>query len=243
MHRFLTKLLAFCVYPLGAALAVSAIALGLTFTSWWRIGQVLLGFALGALWIAATPFFANWLSWGLESEFPPVNIETLPQSDVVILLTGGPAARILHALRIYRAGKAPLILISGEMQPWQACAVPAAEPIADRLVGLGVPRSALILETESRNTRENAVNTAAIFKSRGWRNGLLVTSAVHMPRALAAFQKVGLGLVPAATDIEAGPPQFDSFLDFLPDAWALAQATLAIKERIGLFVYHFLGWA
>ena len=156
-----------------------------------RIGLVLLGFALVALWIAATPVFANWLNWRLESQFPPVNVEKLPQSDVVILLGGvgldlyNPANRIMHALQIYRAGKAPLIVYSGGN--------------ADPLVELGVPRSALILETESRNTRENAINTAAIFKAHGWRNGILVTSAAHMPRALAAFQRVGLNVVPAAT--------------------------------------------
>ena len=148
----------------------------------------------------------------------------------------------MDALRIYRAGKAPLIIISGGNQPWQACAIPEAKPIADVLVGLGVPLSAVVLETESRNTRENAVNTAAIFKAQGWRTGLLVTSGAHMPRALAAFQKLGLGLVPAATDIQAGPPEFDSLLDLLPDAGALARTTSAIKEMIGLLVYHWLGW-
>ena len=188
-----------------------------------------------ALWIAATPFFANWLNWRLESEFPPVNVETLPQSDVVILLGGvgldfdNPANRIMHALQIYRAGKAPLIVISGGN--------------ADPLVELGAPRSALILETESRNTRENAVNTAAIFKAHGWQNGLLVTSAIHMPRALAAFQRVGLNVVPAATGIDARLFQSDGSIDLQMNKEALLQTAAAIKEIVGLLVYRCLGWA
>ena len=101
----------------------------------------------------------------------------MPQSDVLILLGGEPTSRILRARRVYRAGKAPLIVIS-------AGPVPEAQLIADLLIELGAPRSALILETESRNTRENAVNTAAIFKEHVWRTGLLVTSGAHMPRAL-----------------------------------------------------------
>ena len=120
---------------------------------------------------------------------------------------------------------------------------PESQLIADLLVELGVPRSALILETGSRTTRENAVNTAAIFKEHGWRNGLLVTSGVHMPRALATFQKVGLSLVPAATDIYAGPPRLDTLLDVVPDAGALARTASAVKEIIGLCVYRFRGWA
>jgi uncharacterized SAM-binding protein YcdF (DUF218 family) len=240
---FLTKLLPLFVYPLGAAILIGAMAFGLSFTSWRRIAQVLLGVALFALWIAATPVCANWLNWRLESQFRPVSVEMLPQSDVVVLLGGGSDSRIMLALQIYRAGKAPLIVISGGNLPWQAAVVPESQRIADFLVELGAPRSALILETESRNTRENAVNTAAIFKERGWRNGLLVTSGDHMPRALAAFQKVGLDVVPAATEIQAGPLQIDSLLDLLPDANTLAWTTSAIKEMIGLCVYHLRGWA
>ena len=240
---FLTKLLPVFVYPLGAAILVGALAFALSFTNWRRIGQVLLGLALLTLWIAATPLCASWLNWQLQSELAPVSVDALPQSDVIVLLGGiGPADRIVDTLRFYRAGKAPLIVISGGNQPWRACAVPEAESISNVLVGLGIPFSALILETQSRNTRENAVNTAAIFKAHGWRIGLLVTSGTHMPRALAAFQKMGISLVPVATNLY-GPPKFVSLLDLLPDANALALTTSAIKEMIGLFVYRFRGWA
>jgi uncharacterized SAM-binding protein YcdF (DUF218 family) len=231
----LIKGLPLFIYPFAAAILVSAASLTLSFTNWWRIGLALLGFALVALWIVATPFFASWLNWRLESECPPVNIETLPQSDAVILLGGAgldldnPANRIMHALQIYRAGKAPLLVISGGD--------------ADPLVELGVPRSALILDTESRNTRENAVNTAAIFKAHGWHNGILVTSAAHMPRALAAFQRVGLSVVPATTGVQSRPPRFDGHLDLQMDNAALRRTTEAIKEMVGLLVYRFLGWA
>jgi len=196
-----------------------------------RIALVLFGSALLALWMAATPFFANWLDWRLESQFPPVKVEKLPLSDVVILLGGvgldlyNPTNRIMHALQIYRAGKAPLIVYSGGN--------------ADPLLELGVPRAALILDTESRNTRENAINTAAIFRAHGWRSGILVTSAAHMPRALAAFQRVGLNVVPAQT----GPMDFDGHLDLHVDNEALRRTTEAIKEMVGLLVYRFLGWA
>jgi uncharacterized SAM-binding protein YcdF (DUF218 family) len=199
------------------------------------IGLALLGLALVALWLAATPFFSSWLNWRLQSEFPPVGIETLPQSDAVILLGGAgldldnPTSRIMHALLIYRAGKAPRIVYSGG----------DAEPLLE----LGVPRAALILDTESRNTRQNAVNTAAIFKAHGWRSGILVTSAAHMPRALAAFQRVGLNVVPATTGVQAGPIQFDARLDLQMDNEALRRTTEAVKEIVGLLVYRCLGWA
>jgi uncharacterized SAM-binding protein YcdF (DUF218 family) len=218
--------------PLGAA---SAIALALSFTKWWRIGLVTIAFGLATIWIVATPSFSNWLNWWLESQFPPVNLETLPQTDAVILLGGSgldlnnPTNRIMQALQIYRAGKAPLIVYSGGN--------------ADPLIELGVPRANLILDAESRNTRENAVNTAAIFKARGWHSGILVTSVAHMPRALAAFQRVGLSVVPATPGVSAGPTKFDSHLNFQMNNGALQRTTEAIKEIVGLLVYRFLGWA
>jgi uncharacterized SAM-binding protein YcdF (DUF218 family) len=153
------------------------------------------------------------------------------------------ADRIIHALRIYRTGKARLILISGGHLPWESVGVPEARLIADFLLELGAPPSALILETRSRTTRENAVNTAAFFKKNGWRRGLPVTSGSHMPRALATFKKVGLAVIPAATDIHAGPARGVSLFGLIPDAKALAATTSAIKEMLGLLVYRCRGWA
>ena len=117
---------------------------------------------------------------------------------MVIILGDAPESRIKHALRIYAAAKAPRILISGGSFPWRNTSMPEAERIANILVELGVPRSSLTLETHSRTTRENAVNTAAIFRQQGWQTGILVTSGFHMPRAFAAFASVGMRVVPAS---------------------------------------------
>jgi uncharacterized SAM-binding protein YcdF (DUF218 family) len=62
-----------------------------------------------------------------------------------------------------------------------------------------------------------------------------------MPRALGAFQRVGLSVVPATTG--AGPTQFDGQLDLQMDNEAFRRTTQAIKEIVGLIVYRFLGWA
>jgi uncharacterized SAM-binding protein YcdF (DUF218 family) len=256
---FLTKFLAFFIYPLGTAIFVGGIALTLTFTRWSAIGQVLLGVSLGSLWIASTPVLANWLNWRLESQFPPMAVEVLPQKEVVVVLGGGAlgqpfpprvaadlgaaADRIIHAMRIYRAGKAPIIVVSAGNLPCSCDIAPEAQLIADFMAELGVPRSAMVLETEGRTTRENATNTAVLFKERGWKTALLVTSGAHMPRALAAFQKAGLDVTPAATDIHAGLVQSVSLRGMLPTVGALAGTTSAIKEMIGLLVYRYRGWA
>jgi uncharacterized SAM-binding protein YcdF (DUF218 family) len=254
---FLTKLLPAFVYPLGAALLGSSAALALSFTRLRGLWRYVLAASILALWIASTPAFSNWFSSQLEAQYPPPPLETLPQADTVVLLGGAlgqplpprttsdlseASDRIIQAWRLYRMGKAPRILISGGNLPWQAAAVPEAELIAELLVELGVPREALVLETASRNTRENALNSAALFARHGWLTGLLVTSGAHMPRALGAFRKAGLDLTPASTDIQAAGPNYQSVLDLLPDAAALAKTTAGVKELIGSIVYTWRGW-
>jgi uncharacterized SAM-binding protein YcdF (DUF218 family) len=145
-------------------------------------------------------------------------------------------------LRLYRAGKSSRIVVTGGNLPWHTSISPEATLIADLLVELGTPAPAIVLETESRNTRENAVNTAAVFEDRGWETGLLVTSGAHMPRARAVFEKVGLDVIPVATDIQVRFPIYDSALDFLPDAEALSRTTSGLKELLGLAVYWQRGW-
>src|SRR5262245_20728192 len=104
-------------FPLGAVTVCGVVALTLSFTKWWPIGAGLFGFAFVVLWIAATPVFANWLNWRLESPFQPANVETLPQSDVAVLLGGASEIQIVRLARIHHDGKAPIIVISGGNPP------------------------------------------------------------------------------------------------------------------------------
>jgi uncharacterized SAM-binding protein YcdF (DUF218 family) len=117
-----------------------------------------------------------------------------------------------------------------------------AAAMRDFLVELGVPATAVVLEERSRNTRENALYTAEVLQAQGIGPVLLVTSALHMPRALATFQAAGVDAIPAATDFEViQRPRV--LLDWLPDAEALAASTRALKEYLGLWVYRHRGWA
>ena len=206
-----------------------------------RLRRALLVLMLSVLWISSTPLFSGWLNWQVASAVLPDACEMQEQSDAVILLGGTPSSRIVHALKLYRAGKAPRIVITGGNSPWDNARASEAQRVAEQLVELGAPRSALVLETESRNTRENAVGVAALFAKRGWENGLLVTSSTHMRRALAAFRKVGLDVSAAPTELP-GAASLRNILDVLPDAEALAKTTFAIRELVGLYVYRYRGW-
>jgi uncharacterized SAM-binding protein YcdF (DUF218 family) len=154
----------------------------------------------------------------------------------------GAADRVWHTARIYHAGRAPRVVASGGNQPWLGGVCSEASAMRDFLVDLGVPAEAVWLEERSRNTRENAVHTAKILEAQGIGPMPLVTSALHMPRALATFRAAGINAIPAPTDFEVEVrPRV--FLDWLPDAEALAASTRALKEYPGLWVYRYRGWA
>ena len=103
---------------------------------------------------------------------------------------GAAADRVWHAAALYRAGKARWVVLSGGSPPGSENVAPEAEAMAEVLRALGVPASAMRLEGRSRNTLENAVLSLALVRQVGARRVLLVTSALHMPRALAVFQAV-----------------------------------------------------
>lgn len=255
---FLDKLLPVFVYPLGAAITLGLAALLLSWTRFRNLGRGLLAAVLVVLWVASTPVFANWLGWQLESQFPVRSVDELPVRDAILLLGGSlapptaPGARptlgeagdrILEAFRLYKAGKAPRILITGGNLPWTFSDPTEADAVARMLEEFGVPRGDLIIEGESRNTRENAVNSTGILRRNGWDTALLVTSAFHMPRAMAVFEKAGVEVTAAPADLRARRPFYRSLLDALPDANALAHTTLTAKELLGLAVYRMRGWA
>lgn len=258
MGLFLSKLAPLFVYPLGAALVIVLLGLIGMWAGWRRTSTLLLSIAIVVLWIAASPSFANWLARTLEAQYPPVAIAELPQADVVIVLAGfaapavsprvslefsGGVDRAIEGARIYRAGKATNVLISGGNLPWQPDAPPEAELIAEFMVELGVPSDAIMVETASRNTRENAVNSAALLAERGWNTVILVTSGTHMPRAKAAFERVGVPTFAASADIQSAGPSGFTVFDLLPDANALASTTASIKEWLGVVAYRAQGWA
>jgi uncharacterized SAM-binding protein YcdF (DUF218 family) len=92
------------------------------------------------------------------------------------------------------------------------------------------------VETESADTRENALFSARILRAEGVTRILLVTHAMHMPRAVAAFERAGLQVVPAPTAFYSRGHQ--SMLGWLPSAAGMDRSYYATHEWIGLLWYR-----
>ena len=241
----LTKSAIALISPLGTALVLGLLAwlLGLLGKRAWALA--LGGLALAWLGFWSLPLASHGLRGLIEADYPPVPVASLPVAPAIVVLGGavspprrpealpdlGAAAdRVWHAARLYRAGKAPLLVLSGGSDP-AISLTSEAEAMRRLVLDLGVPDAALVLEEQSRTTRENAHFTAELLRERGIDRILLVTSALHMRRALGLFAAEGLQVIPAATDHEAR--QVSDWQVWLPDAAALDGSGRALKEWVG----------
>jgi uncharacterized SAM-binding protein YcdF (DUF218 family) len=110
------------------------------------------------------------------------------------------------------------------------------------LVEWGIPDAAIQVEGGSINTRENALFSHQLLARRGIGRIILVTSAIHMPRAAAAFRKAGFDVVAAPADFQTGWGESSAMFRWIPTAGALGGSSRAIREWLGLSVYRLRGW-
>jgi len=200
---------------------------------------------------------AGLLLGSLENREPNRGITAAPQAQAIVVLGGGlintsgppgsvelgsEADRLWLAVELYRAGKSPLILISGG-NVFDTKHLPESALAARVLIEWGIPQVAILTEEQSRDTHQNAVYTQRILAQKGITRILLVTSAFHMPRAASTFRRTGLTVIPIPADYFTGPSDQPLLLSILPTSSALNDSGLAIKEYLGLLVYHLRGWA
>jgi uncharacterized SAM-binding protein YcdF (DUF218 family) len=176
------KLLAAALMPINVILVLGAAALVLAARRRARAAAGAGAAAFLLLLAAATPAVSNAMVASLERQFLPVPPERSASADAIVVLGGCLAPerpprlsaelvessdRLLHAARLYRAGKAPVVLASGGAVPWTSTSRPESEAMAAFLVEWGVLRTAILVDTRSRTTRENAVETERILTARG----------------------------------------------------------------------------
>jgi uncharacterized SAM-binding protein YcdF (DUF218 family) len=147
-------------------------------------------------------------------------------------------------------GATPKATLPSETRPDQTLPTEAAS--ANQLaIWLGVPANRILRSDTPRNTAEEAAAIAQLARQRGWHSLLLVTSATHLPRALATFRRLTpLRIIPVACDYQlparrlyGQPTPASLLLSILPNADALATSTTSLKEHLGLLIYRLRGWS
>jgi uncharacterized SAM-binding protein YcdF (DUF218 family) len=259
---FLSKFLPLFFYPLGFACfaLIVALIIGWKYPRW---GYFPVALALIILLLASNSWLSNYLVKSLEWQNLP--LADLPKSEAIVILGGATKSaltprpmvdvseqgdRLLYAVKLYKDGLAPVIIASGGRIEWKNGGTPEAQDMVELLQLMGIPESVVIPEPNSLNTYENAVNVKQILTEKGINQVLLVTSALHMPRAKLIFQRQNINIIPAPTDFIVSEDDLISLnrntqaflLNILPDAENIAKTTKALKEYLGLFIYRLKGW-
>ena len=149
----------------------------------------------------------------------------------------GSADRFLQGLKLWKQGRTGTLLISGGNGNLQKSNFIEANFAVDQLKQFGVPDSVILLETNSKNTLENARFSKELLKKRELPGPyLLITSAFHMRRAMKTFQSAGIDVIAYPCDFQAGVVRL-KYDDFIPKAEILSMWGMYIKEMIGSVVY------
>ncbi|RZO64056.1 MAG: YdcF family protein [Sandaracinaceae bacterium] len=239
----LTKTLGAMAMPLGLVWCALAgfIALAYWRDRWRELPALCVVFVLFSL--AGSGFVADLLGGSLERAYASDPFAEAP-FDAVIVLGGGTdeaygriqlgasGDRVALGARLYHRGLAPRLVTTGSAIAGfsEHDAAAATERIWREM---GVPAEAIVRLEGARTTSEEAVIHAREIRARGWRRVGLVSSAQHMPRALALFRERGARVVPLAADFRSDAPRWRGFHDLVPRGDAAARIHGACWERVG----------
>jgi len=248
MINFLNKFVGFVANPLIVGMVLVGVGLAFVLRKKIRVSSWVLGVSLMWFWFWSMPIVGGWLCLPLEEDYPVQLAEEMSASNAIVIMGGGVwgttnypyaslkdgADRTWHAARLWKAGKAPIVIPSN---------IDAELCDVRLLVDLGVSRESVVLERQAVNTEENAKFVAKIITARNVESPkiLLVTSACHMKRSLYMFKKYApeIECIPAATDYQALPWVDEPFKwrSLLPSIEAFTHNNSFIHEYIGYYGY------
>ncbi len=260
MFFYLAKVLWFLLQPSTLIALLIGYGAILIWTGWARWGRRFVTVGAILLLLAGLSPLGNALILPLENRFPRADLAAPPAPTGFILL-GGAEDRLVGTARkaptLNEAGERILeTVILAQRFPQAKIAFTGGDAgmlyksgseaagATELLTALGVPRERLILEAKARDTYENAV----FLKQELGKLGLLgpearwvlITSAYHMPRAIAAFRAAGF-------NVEAWPVDYrtrgeaDLTRPFDKVSEGLRRVDTAMREWAGLFAYWLTG--
>jgi uncharacterized SAM-binding protein YcdF (DUF218 family) len=256
MFFILSKIFAFCIKPIVWIIAFFLLSFFLKNEkrkrSFFLSGLILL------ILLTNGAVFQGVVQWW---EPEPVAIKDLEKKYDFIILLGGYSDfqtamgksefqlglkggnRLITALSLYKKGIGTKIILTGGSGKLLGDKFGEAEYVAPFLKTLGLPDSAFIVENKSRNTWENAIFSRQIVDSLQ-KNAtcLLVTSALHMPRSKACYDKAGLPTTIYPTDYYS--QKHDNLLElfFEPSTSKLYAWEALLHEWIGVITYKIKGY-
>ena len=257
MFIYLSKVVWFFLQPTSLLIALVLLGAFALWLQWTRTAKRLVGIAAIGLVTAAYLPVGNWLFLPLEERFPRPALSAIAEPAGIIVLGGAlnpligksrgvvavneAAERFIAGAELLRKFPNAKFVFTGGGAAMLLPDTAEAEGVKSLLFpALGLPADRLILESKSRNTYENAVFTKELLAPKANERWILVTSAFHMPRAVACFRKAGFTLIPWPVDYRTRGME-DLTLFFAQPSEGLKRVDKGMREWIGLLVYWLSG--
>jgi len=261
MLFWLKKALTAPFLPLYFALFTGLLGSALLWTKRQKTGRALVTAAALSLAIFANKGVALLLIAPLESKYaaiPEARVATNLPAQVtachtIVVLGGGHSnttnlsrvnqlssaslSRLTEAVRLAHLLPGANLIVSGYNGPGRPS---HAQILAEAAISLGVAPERIVRMDDTRDTEDEALE---LVRHLGHEPFLLVTSAWHLPRAMALCEKAGLHPIPVPADFMARPGADTGWQLFAWDLGALERSTMAIHERLGLFWVRLHGGA
>jgi len=211
----LTQIVHLLLLPPGLQCFLAVISAVLLYFGRLRMAGLLAALAVLSLYLLATPMGSSLLATPLQQRHAPVpdlvqlrhagyqavvvlgsgRVSSAPEYDGVDTVSAWSLQRLRYAAKIQRLSSLPLLVSGGAHR---------ADQISEAELMASVLRDDFIvpvrwLETESKTTKENAQASARLLAQHGITQIILVTDALHMPRAQHYFVQAGFTVLPAAT--------------------------------------------
>ena len=191
----------------------------------------------GALMLVAASPIPRALAYAWALNAPPHG------ADAIVVLGAGvrwpdrlpcvSLQRLEHGVRLYHAGYAPRLILTGGTDPHHPAVSAEAVVMRGAALRLGVNPGDIVIETEATRTYENGLHVARLMHRQAWGSAIIVTDALHMRRAHLVFQRLGIRSYPSAgrvIEFEGGPSNGLRLLERLT------------HEVVGVAVYKVRGW-
>lgn len=219
----LKKIISAFLMPLSIGLILGILGLWFLYTNRFKKAKFFL--TVSFLWIALISYnpFANRTIQPLETKYNEI-AKADANIKYLLLLGGDFQGRAYETVELYNQNKNLIIITSGYEG---RKTIPEAILNRQRLIKLGIPKEKILMLTKPRDTKEEAVYLKKII---GKKHFYLVTSAYHMPRAMALFTKMGLNPIPAPTNLLQEEDRFIS----APNGYDLYKTQVAWHEYLGI---------
>jgi uncharacterized SAM-binding protein YcdF (DUF218 family) len=242
---YLNKILPVFVSPIFIVLMCLAIGVMTRRRTWAIVGVVL-------LYIASMPIAVDFLTSGRDRDFERLLPVDAPISEAVVVLGQGMSwvkakngylpdwgdpDRFFSGVELVLANTAPKLVFTGGKLPWQQSDETEGEVLSRYAQMMQVPADKILITEPVENTEQEARAVRKVL-GQATKRIILVTSGFHMQRAKGLFEQNGFEVFAYPVDLTGQSTEKITVINFLPNADALARASLTLRELLGRFYYQ-----